>query len=93
MAYSTSSPPQLITQAIAGRRTWYYESADAAATVDTAGYITNAKQLGMQAGDIVLVYNTAGTILTTHLVASVNATTGVADLRDGTSVGVATNTD
>jgi len=93
MAYSTSSPPILQTQSIAGRRTWYYESADAAATIDASGYITNALQLGMKAGDIVIAYNTASTILSTHLVATVSSTTGAADLRDGTTVGSATNSD
>lgn len=66
MAYLTSNPPFKMTDAIAaggtglyGMNVWGYKSADAKATVVAAGYITNAVQLGMQIGDIVLVSDTA----------------------------------
>lgn len=96
MAYSTSAPPVLITQAIAGLRIWYHTAADATATVDTSGYITNGGNLGMKAGDIVYHKDstTNATALTMHKVVTVSATApGAVDLSDGTVVGSATNTD
>jgi hypothetical protein len=73
---------------------WYYTSADAAATVDAAGYITNGGNLGMKVGDLVQVYNTAGLVHSMHRVVSVSTTApGAVDLGDGTTVGTATNTD
>ena len=41
MSYSTSTPPRLTVQGIVGGKIWYYESADAIATVNTSGYFTN----------------------------------------------------
>lgn len=94
MAYSVTNPPTLHTQVVNGRRVWQYESADAAATVDTAGYITNGGALGMKVGDMVDVFNTAGVIWTRHIVDSVSTTyPGATDLRDGTTIGSATDTD
>lgn len=86
MAYSTSNPPRLETQPIAGVRIWQYVSTDAIATVRAAGYITNAKDLGMKVQDLVRVIDTNTPTHTLCVVLSVNATTGVADLSDGTAV-------
>lgn len=91
MAYSTSNPPRLETQAIAGRRTWSYESADAIATVNTSGYFSNGAALGMKVGDIVRVRDTATPTETIAVVIDVTAG-GQADISDGTSVSV-TDTD
>lgn len=33
---------------------WIYDTTDTAATVDTAGYISDAKQRGMNKGDLIL---------------------------------------
>lgn len=95
MAYSTSNPPQLVTQPIGGQggpSTWVYSSTDGAATVDGVGYITNATKLGMRVNDIVMVLDSdaSPTIVTTHIVAAI--TSGAADLTDtgatvGTTVG------
>ena len=96
MAYSTSAPPQLITQVIAGIRIWYHTSADATAAVDASGFITNGGELGMVAGDIVYHKDstTNATALTMHKVVSVSTTApGAVDLSDGTVVGSATNSD
>jgi hypothetical protein len=96
MAYSTSSPAQLIGQAIAGVRIWYQESADATAAADTSGFITNGGQLGMKVNDIVYHKDstTDATALTMHKVVSVSSTApGAVDLSDGVVVGSATNTD
>jgi hypothetical protein len=58
MAYTTANPPKLLKAAIAGGPAlWSYRSADAKATVVGAGYISNARELGMAAGDFVLVHD------------------------------------
>lgn len=96
MAYSTSAPPVLITQAIAGLRIWYHTSADATAAVDASGFISNGGDLGMKAGDIVYHKDstTNATALTMHKVVTVSSTApGAVDLSDGTVVGSATNSD
>lgn len=89
MAYSTSNPPMLISDGIGGKgQKWRYESTDAAADVDTDGYITNAEELGMKLYDTVDVMDTdaAVPILTVHTVVAINAD-GSADLSnaDGTN--------
>lgn len=96
MAYSTSAPPVLITQAIAGVRMWFHTSADATAAVDASGFITNGGSLGMKVNDIVMHKDstTDATALTMHKVVSVSSTyPGAVDLGDGTVVGSATNSD
>ena len=90
MAYSTSSPPNLLVQAIAGQRLWYYESGDAAATVDASGYFTNGYNLGMRDKDQIIVYDTGSSITTWHRVI-VSGTT--VNLANGTTVGSATDSD
>lgn len=95
--YSTSAPPELITSGPltgAGKK-WIYKSVDAASVVRVAGYITNARALGMQVGDIVEVHDTDASpyIVTTHVVSAINSTTGAADLSDiGATLG-STNSD
>ena len=96
MAYSTSTPPVLLVQSIAGPRIWYHTAADATATVDASGYITNGGDLGMKVNDIVYHKDstTTATALTMHKIVTVSATApGAVDLSDGTVVGSATNTD
>ena len=91
MAYVTTNPPALVTQRIAGGgRTYYYESADTIATVRAANYISNAYQLGMRAGDTVIVRDTATPTTSICSVISV-VTNGAADISDGTVVSL-TNT-
>lgn len=98
MAYSTSNPPRLVLPSftnVSGEiGTWDYSSTDAATSVDASGYITNARALGMKAGDLVRVTDTDASpvIVTLHRVVAIN-TDGSADLTDGTSHVVGTNTD
>lgn len=98
MAYSTSNPPRLVSPSftnVSGEiSVWDYSSTDAAGTVDASGYITNAKALGMKAGDLVRVTDTDASpvIVTLHRVVAVN-TDGSADLTDGNNHVVGTNTD
>lgn len=92
MAYD-STALVLVTEApMTGKgQVWRYDSADASTVVDTTGYITDGGNRGMKVGDLVFAYNTAATSLTSHLVLTVNATTGAVDLSDGTVIGTATN--
>lgn len=85
--YSTSNPPVLQSQSIAGVRTWVYESVDAASLVDIDGYFTNGYELGMREGDIVFVRDTDAnpTALTLHVVDTATAADGV-DLTEGVAV-------
>lgn len=95
MAYSTSNPPALHSQAVGGfYRKWVYKSTDAPAVVRVIGYITNARDLGMKVGDLVEVIDTDAAPISLQLmiVSAINATTGAGDLSDGTAV-TATNTD
>lgn len=65
MAYSTSNPPSLISQRVAGGPAlWFYSSADAEATFDDSGYITNADDIGMQTNDVVLIVDTTNNLVT-----------------------------
>ena len=92
MAYSTSNPPRLAIPAVGatGPNVWLYDSADAATTVRAANYITDALDLGMKVGDIVIQGDSAGgTVAHIYTVLAV-ASTG-ADLSDGTAISV-TNT-
>jgi len=85
MAYSTSTPPRLMSQAMIGAKIWYYESADAIATVNTSGYFTNGHALGMRVGDTVIVRDTATP--TTSLCTVIDVTSGgQADISDGTAI-------
>jgi hypothetical protein len=95
MTYSTSNPPQLLSQGIGfatGLRVWAYASADASTVVDGDAYFSNGDALGMKAGDLVLVNDTDTNLTTMHVVLSV-ASGGAADLGDGTTVGDSTDSD
>ncbi len=95
MAYSTSNPPRMMAQPIAGQRQWQYVSTDAATVVRVTGYISNAGALGMKAGDLVWMVDSDASPVAAQLmtVATISATyPGAADLTDGTAV-TATNTD
>lgn len=88
MAYSTSNPPVLLTQALAGGagKIWLYRSTDAAADVDAANYITDGGSLGMSVGDLVFVIDTnASPVITTlHQVSATGD--GTTDLNDLTTI-------
>lgn len=96
MAYSTSNPPMLVTEAplTGAYQRWVHSSADAQAAVNTSGFITNGGNLGMKVGDIVEHHDTGTGITTSHSVITVNATTGAVDLSDGVVIGdFTTNAD
>lgn len=97
MAYSTSAPAILISQALAGSgKIWFHTSADATAAVDAAGFITNGGALGMAVNDLVIHKDstTDTTAATMHKVVSVSTTyPGAVNLGDGTVVASATDSD
>lgn len=94
MTYATTNPPKLISTGIANAgKFWEYKSTDIATTVDTSGYITNAKDLGMQIGNLVFVHQTNASpyTVTIHSVIAINAD-GSADISTAGST-IGTNTD
>lgn len=94
MAYATTNPPAMIGQRVGatGGALWFYNSADAAATVRVDTYISDAESLGMKVGDIVFQSDLSGqTVAHQYVVMTINAD-GSADLSDGQAIDV-TNTD
>jgi hypothetical protein len=77
MAYSTSSPPNLVVPRMGGaaaQAIWTYMSTDVHTDVDAADYFSNGDALGMKVNDIVLVTKTSATIgVTAHVVTAVTA--------------------
>ena len=96
MPYSTATLSLVETGGIGNtqRSVWAMENTDAVTTVRVAGYISNARARGMKVGDIVDYTKTDASPITIQrmIVVSINATTGAADLSDGTAI-TATNTD
>lgn len=93
MAYSTDNPPSLIAQALMGGGSlWLYQSTDAATVVRVDGYISNGWELGMKAGDLVIVVDTDASPIATQLMIVTSASSSGVDLSDGTAV-TATDTD
>ena len=91
MPYATSNPPALVEQGGIGNQSaaeWNYSTTDALTAVQVTGYVTNAKSLGMKAGDRVKVVKTDAVppITQVMVVASITAA-GAADLTDGTALG------
>jgi len=56
MAYSTSNSPAKIAEAVNGAGSvWIYKDGDAIAAIDATDYFSNAGDLGMQTGDVLIV--------------------------------------
>ena len=92
MAYATTNPPRLIAQSVgaASGALWYYTSTDNAAAVRVANYFTDGFDLGIKAGDVLLMVDTddfASAIMVCNASAD-----GAVDFTDGTAV-AATDTD
>lgn len=93
MAYSTSNPPFLIAEGVQGTGSlWMYRSTDAATAVRVSGYITNGWDLGMRAGDLVMMVDTDATPIASQIMIVTSATASAVDLSDGVAV-TATDTD
>jgi hypothetical protein len=92
MAYATSNPPYLMSQAIGGKgKIWGYQSTDPTATVDSSSYVTNGWDLGIRANDIMILFDT-----TTGIISSLTCLTAVStavDFGNGTTIGTTTNSD
>lgn len=80
MAYSTTNPPYLMSQPIAGRRWWQYDSSEGSTVILTAtGYFSNGVALGMKLGDLIFTQGDSGGTTRTFgigIVSSVNTTAG-----------------
>jgi hypothetical protein len=85
MAYSQNNLSALAPVTVSGSwQQWLYRSADPIATVTTAGYITNAGEMGLAVGDLVYVTETVGNTGSFCRVTAVTA--GVANLSAGTAI-------
>lgn len=75
MAYVTTNPPALIAQRVgaATGALWLYSSADAMTDVAATDYFTNAKDLGMVAGDAMIVVTTGGPTVQMAVVSAIDA--------------------
>lgn len=93
MAYATTNPPSLISQAVSGgRKVWLYASTDTATAVRVSGYITNGYQLGMRAGDIVLMIDTDASPIAASWMIVTSASSTTTDLSNGVAI-TETNSD
>lgn len=93
MAY-TSANLNLISVAplAAAGQAWSHYSADTGAVAQVDGFITDAKNKGLRAGDLVYHRNTGTNITSVHYVVAINAN-GSADLTDSTTHASGTDTD
>lgn len=75
MAYSTSTPPNMIAQSVgAAPALWVYASTDVHTDVDAANYFSDGASLGMRVNDVVIVVKTSTTIgATLHVVTEVGS--------------------
>lgn len=90
MAYSSANLRMLAQDMSGTFKLWLYRSTDAIATVNTAGYISDATAQGMKVRDVVLVQDTNAP--TTNWCTVIAITSGAADLSDGTAI-AETNSD
>ena len=81
MAYSASNLSQLAHGG--GFKLWVYKSADAIATVNTAGYFNDAANM-LSVRDLMIVVDT--NTPTTHFCTGLSNTGSVVDVSDGTAV-------
>jgi len=92
MGYETTNPPRMALPGVGAGvpSIWIYDDADAAATVRGADYFTDALDLGMKAGDIVIQSDSVGQTVA-HMYPVLTVDADGADLGDGVAI-VVTNT-
>ncbi len=90
MAYNPSGLSKVYGTFDGLHNVWMYTTLDPIATVNNAGYIANASDMGMKVRDIVWVMDLNAP--TTNLCSVIAITAGAADLSDGTPISE-TNTD
>lgn len=74
MAYSTANPPNVLVPSIGARpAVWTYQSTNLSTDTLAAGFFSNGSDLGMKAGDIVLVMNSTSGVPYLTGVSSVTA--------------------
>lgn len=79
---------KLVSQAITGHRIWHYSDTGAIAdVVDVAGYFATAGNMGVDAGDLILVSATDGTnsLITYAAGVSISQDTGATQVTVGPS--------
>jgi hypothetical protein len=86
MAYNKENLALVAQTQKGDKKFWVYISADPIATVRAANYISDANLMGMNVQDVVWVFDTATPTAQQCLVITINATTGAADLSDGTVI-------
>ncbi len=91
MAYTPSSFV-LLSSGLGGigPAMWSHSSTDATGDVDAAGYFATAGKYGVKVGDIIYHSNTttaAAVVTTAHIVNTVDATTGAANVSVGVVIG------
>jgi len=79
MAYATSNAPRLVAQSVGanGGDLWVYKDGDSLDDVASVNYVTNATDLGMVAGDVVLHIDETD-LVTNLLTANAHRTSGTA---------------
>ena len=96
MAYSTSTPPALISQRVGadGGAVWILKTTDDLGDVLAADYVSNGDALGLKAGDIVLVIDSINVMVTSVKVSSVTdggaASLATSDIQELTETGAVT---
>lgn len=108
MAYTTANPPRLVWGSLtgitkystdglkpSGVNMWLYTSTDVSTAVDAAGYFTNGFELGMRAGDLIIVQErvSGGSTFLTTMHAVADASTSSTDIADGVAVTSVTDSD
>ena len=79
MAYAGTTstdpnPPGLQAGGITGRQQWDYNSTHTQAEAAAAGFITDAKLLGMHYGDSILVMGSTTGVVSRHFINAVTST-------------------
>ena len=98
MAYVTTNPPKLLVGSfsnVSGESSiWNYSTTDDVADINTDGYFTNGKHLGMKVGDLVNATDTNASpvTVTTYRVVAVNSD-GSVDVDNGDTLITGTDSD
>ena len=79
MAYSSTNPPVLHSQAIAGQKIWSYNTTEGSTVVLTAtGYFTDGYNRGMRLGDLIIAYGDSGGTTRTFAIGIVSSVSSAA---------------
>lgn len=73
MSYTTATMRLIVPGIGSAPSVWLYSSTDAHTDVDAAGYFSDGANLGLKAGDVVIVVDTDSATCTIHSAASATA--------------------